>query len=65
MVGAKRYDVISLADFLVQVSEEFAEVSVETHQDVLDFAAARAKCVPNIIHRGVADTEIIRGAAFA
>jgi hypothetical protein len=45
VVGAEGDDVISPADFFIEVREQLAEILVERDQDVLDFAAARAELV--------------------
>jgi len=62
VVGAQGHHIVATADFLVQMGEQVAEVLVQADQDFLDFAAARAEGVADVIDRRITDTKEIRGA---
>src|SRR2546430_15578738 len=57
MVGGQRDDVVSTADLRIQMREKIAEILIQPHKNVLDFATARAKLVADIIHRRIANGE--------
>ena len=49
MIGAQRDDIISAANLGIQMREKVAEVLVQAHKYILNLAAARAKCVADIV----------------
>src|SRR6266852_8496625 len=65
VVGAEGDDVISAADFLVEMREEIGEILVQTHENVLNFAAAGAEFVADEVNGRVADSEKIGSARIA
>src|SRR5262252_9942147 len=65
VVGAEGNDVIAAADFLIEMREEIAKVFVEADENVLNFAAARAESVADVIHGGITDSEKIGAPGFA
>src|SRR5712692_9791352 len=65
VVGGQRDDIIPAADLLIQVREKITEIFVQPHKNVLDFAAAGAEFVTDVIHRRVADGEKIRSVRIA
>ena len=65
VVGAERHDIISSAHLLVQVREKLAEVLVQAHKNVLNFAAAGAEFVAHVIHRRIADRKKIGSRGFS
>ena len=65
VVGGQCDDVVSTADLRIQMREKIAEIFIQPHKNVLDFATARAKLVADIIHRRIANGEKIRSGGFA
>ncbi len=65
VVGGQRDDIISVADLPIQLREEVAEILVQPHENVLDFAAARAEFVSDEVHGRVADGEEIGSVRIA
>src|SRR5439155_25058349 len=59
VVGAQRDDVISAADFGIQVREQIGEILVQAHKNVLNFAAARTKCVADDVDGRISNSEKI------
>jgi len=51
VVGAQGDNIISAADLFIQMGEKVAEIFVQSHKNVLDFAAAGAEFVADVIKR--------------